>query len=92
LSSARRPCGLVRASSLRNVSRRGASVLLEPISNPAFGEVIWSHLDEAFVTGQYTNTILTHLASRMCDDFVAVVELHPERRVRQKFLNNSWKL
>jgi len=49
--------------------------------------VSYVHLNP--VAGQNTNAILTHLACRMCDDFMAVFKLDPERGVGQKFLHDT---
>ena len=40
---------------------RGRARLTLAVGNPALGQIVWSHLNAYFVTGQNTNVVFAHL-------------------------------
>jgi len=54
--------------------------LFKAVVNPAFGQVIWGHLNLHFVASQNTDAVFAHLTCRMCDDLMAVFQLDPNGR------------
>src|SRR5262249_49972386 len=56
----------------------------EPIRDPATGQVVGRQLDLHPVARQDPDEVHPHLARDMGEHPVAVVELHPEHRVRQR--------
>src|SRR5215469_12933287 len=63
--------------------------LLEAEGDPALGQVVRRHLDIDPVAGEDTDAVLAHLARRMREDDVVVVELDPEHRVGQELGHRS---
>ena len=61
-------------------------------SNSALGQIIGRHLDIYLIADQNADAELTHLAGGACDDFVVVLEFHPEHRVGQLFRDGARKL
>jgi len=57
--------------------------LFKAVVNPAFGQVIWGHLNLNFVASQNTDAVFAHLTCRMCDDLMAVFQLDPKRRIAE---------
>src|SRR2546425_5899152 len=60
------------------------SSLLEPISDPATGEVVRRQLDLHTVAGQDANEVHPHLPADVREHLVPVLELDPEHRVGQR--------
>jgi hypothetical protein len=65
--------------------------LLKAIVDPTFCQIIGCHFNLHFITGQNTNAVLAHFACRVRDNFMAVFQLDPKRRIRQEFLNDTGK-
>src|SRR3954468_12851743 len=64
----------------RSAARRSSSPMA--IHDPRPVEVVRRDLDPDAVTGKDANPEAPHLAGHVAEYFVAVVELHPEHRVR----------
>src|SRR5579872_5513700 len=91
-SAARR--GDAEASTRRGLVTRGGLTprLLEAEGDPALGQVVRRHLDIDPIAGEDTDAVLAHLARRMREDDVVVVELDPEHRVGQELGHRSGEL
>src|SRR6185437_3618226 len=72
--------------------RFSPSLLLKAVSDPTFSEIIGCHLDQNLVARKHPDAVLAHSPRRVRDDLVFVLELHPERGVREEFRHNSRKL
>src|SRR5438132_14000188 len=66
--------------------------LLETESDASLGQVVGRHLDVDAIASQNADAVLAHLARRMGEDFVLVVQLHPEHGVGQQLRDGSGKL
>src|SRR5688500_5869466 len=58
--------------------------LFHAISDPALAQVVWGHFDLDLVARQDADVVLPHAPGDVRDDFVAVLELHPEHGVRER--------
>src|SRR5687768_9552246 len=56
---------------------------LEPVGDPATGEVVWGQLDLDPVAGEDADEVHAHLAGHVREDAMPVLEFDPEHRVRQ---------
>src|SRR5580692_7680340 len=80
-----------------SASRRGLSLartssgLAEAIGDAPFGEVIRGHFDHDLVAGEHADAILAHLSRGMGDNFVAVLQEHPEGGVGQQLADRAFK-
>ena len=54
------------------------------VNDPAAVEVVGRHLDAHAVAREDADAVAAHLAGHVGQDLVAVVELHPEHRVRER--------
>ncbi|KXV38380.1 hypothetical protein AD936_13090 [Gluconobacter japonicus] len=68
------------------------SLLLEAEGDPALGKIVWRHFNVYAVTGQNANTVLAHLAARVSENGVLVVECDAEHGVRQQFHDGAGEL
>src|SRR6516165_3080566 len=66
--------------------------LLEPIGDPAPGQVVRRQLDLHAVARQDPDEVHPHLAADVREHLVAVLELHPEHRVGQRLDHRSLDL
>jgi hypothetical protein len=55
-----------------------------PVDDPAAVEVVGRDLDAHAVAREDADAVAAHLAGHVAQDLVAVVELHPEHRVRER--------
>jgi hypothetical protein len=78
-------------SALAGSARKNLSLLLKPVSDPTFSEIIGRHLDQNLVARKHPDTVLAHSSRRMGDDLVIVLELHPEGGVGEQFRHHSRK-
>ena len=69
----------------------GHRVLLEPVVDPALGQIVGRHFDHDAIAGQDTDAVLAHLSGGVGNDFMVVVELHAKRRVGQKLGNGAFE-
>ena len=58
----------------------------------AFGEVVGGHLYQNLVARQHPNPVLAHLAGRMGDDLVLVLEFDAEGGVGQQLYDRAREL
>jgi hypothetical protein len=58
--------------------------LLHPEGDSAAGEVVGRELDLDAIAGEDADVVLAHLPGDASEDGVAVVELHPEHRRRER--------
>src|SRR5690242_20201150 len=65
-----------------SLPRTSGTVLLEAIGNAPLGEVIGGHLHHDLIACQNADPIFAHLAGRVGDDFVAVLQHHAKRGIR----------
>src|SRR5580692_11880140 len=68
------------------------SSLLVPVDNPPAAEVVGAELHDDSVVGQDPDVVHPHLAADVSQDFVPVVQLHPEERVRERLHDRSLDL
>src|SRR5947199_749068 len=66
--------------------------LLEPIGDPAPGQVVRRQLDLHAIARQDPDEVHPHLAADVREHLVAVLELHPEHRVGQRLDHRSLDL
>src|SRR5262245_33947044 len=86
------PCGTVCACrGCATGDRHGQSLLLKPVSDPTFSEIIGRHLDQNLVARKHPDPVLAHSSRRMGDDLVIVLEFHPEGGVGEEFRHHSRK-
>ena len=76
---------------LAESARQNMSLLLKPVSDPTFSEIIGCHLDQNLVARKHPDTVLAHSSRRMGDDLVFVLELHPEGGVGEQLRHHSRK-
>jgi len=55
----------------------------------ALGEVVGGHLQRDVVSREDADVVLAHLARRVGDEHVPVVELHAEAGIRQHFVDDA---
>src|SRR5690242_1040666 len=65
-----------------SLPRTSGTDLLEAIGDAPLGEVIGGHLHHDLVACQNADPIFAHLAGRVGDDFVAVLQHHAKRCIR----------
>src|SRR5262249_39722353 len=58
--------------------------LLKAVSDTSFGEVIRRHLDQNLVAGKDSDPVFAHASRGVGDNFVFVLELHPEGGIREE--------
>src|SRR5690606_41744608 len=63
--------------------------LLEPVGDPALGEIVRGHFNQNLVAGQHPDAILAHTAGGVGDDLVIVLELDPEGRIGKQFKDHA---
>src|SRR5579862_5690804 len=80
---------ITAAHSCRQEGR--ARISLEAIGDTTFGQVVWRHLHQHLVAGEYADTVFAHAARRVSDDFVLVLELDAEGGVRQQLRHHTGK-
>src|SRR5262245_22544747 len=86
------PCGAFgTCPDLAKGDRHGQSLLLKPVSDPTFSEIIRRHLDQNLVARKHPDPVLAHSSRRMGDDLVIVLEFHPECGVGEEFRHHSRK-
>src|SRR5262245_17477028 len=78
-----------RRSYLHRVPLSTPATLLEPIGDPASGQVVRRQLDLHAVARQDPDEIHPHLAADVREHLVAVLELYPEHRVGQRLDHRS---
>src|SRR6266849_1597841 len=66
------------------VSASKSILLLEPVGDPAPGEVVRRQLDLHAIARQDPDEVHPHLPADVREHLVAVLELDPEHRVRQR--------
>src|SRR5262245_42292470 len=71
-------------SVLAGNARFSPSLLLKPVSDPTFSEIIGGHLDQNLIARKHSDAIFAHSSRRVGDDLVFVLELHPESGVREQ--------
>src|SRR5690349_2733507 len=69
-----------------------SSLLLEPVRDPAAGEVVRRQLDLHAVARQDADEIHAHLAADVRQDTVTALQLHAEHRVRQRLHHGALDL
>jgi len=67
-------------------------LLLTSPGYSAAGEIVRRHLHRYFVARKDPDKIHTELTGDMCQDFVAVTDVHKEHRIRQRFYHGTLKL
>src|SRR5262249_13250407 len=55
-------------------------------------QIVWRHFDDHTITDASADTELPHLASRVGQDFVIIVELHPEVAIREHLSDGAVEL
>jgi hypothetical protein len=70
-------------------ARFSLSLLLKPVSDPTFSEIIGRHLDQNLIARKHPDAVLAHSSRRMGDDLVFVLEFHPEGGVWEQFGDHS---
>jgi len=65
---------------------------VEAVGDPPLGQIVGRHFDEHLVAREDADAVLAHLARRVGDDFVFVLELYAECCIRQQFRHNARKL
>jgi len=63
--------------------------LAHPIRNPAASQIVRRQFYGDLVAGQNFYVMHPHFARYMSQDFVPIVERHPEHRIGERFLNRS---
>src|SRR5215471_17578013 len=66
--------------------------LLVPVDNPPTTQVVGAELHDDPVIGQNPDVVHPHLAADVGQDFVPVVQLHPEERIGERLYNRSLDL
>src|SRR6266852_6272709 len=61
----------------------GSSLSLVAVHDPPTAKVVWAQLDDYPVIGQDANVVHPHLAADVGEHFVPILELHPEKCVRE---------
>src|SRR5690606_19026699 len=69
----------------------GRATLLHAVGDATLGEVVGRHLDLDPVAGQDADVVLAHPPGEVRDDLVAVLQLHPEHRVRERFGDRAFE-
>src|SRR6187200_3354900 len=68
----------------------GSSFLLEPVGDPASGQVVWRKLDTDPVTRQDPDEVHPELAADVGEHPVAILQLDCEHRVGERFDDRSF--
>src|SRR5262245_39791698 len=70
----------------------GCPFVLVAKDHAALFEIVRRHLDGDPISRQRLDPVLLHATGRVGDDFVSIVELHPEAGIRQNFSHQTFEL
>jgi hypothetical protein len=73
----------------RHGGRRGGVLVAE--IDPAFRQVVRRHFDRDAIPGENPDSVLLHLARRVGERFMPVVEPHPKPRIGQKLRHGPFE-